>query len=91
MKQDFRCLFVKQLQTLSTLKGLTILLQLKVQVSKRKKLFDLYWDLNLVKLSRGCLLLFVSTATSPSLVLISKCARGLGCGCHEVDELLEVT
>ena len=33
--------------------------------------------------------MFVSTAISPSLILTSKCARGLGRGCHNVVELLE--
>ena len=39
----FRYPFVKKLQILSILKGLTTLLQLKGQVFKRKKEFKLYW------------------------------------------------
>ena len=89
MKQTFRCSFVKSLQISSTLKGLTTLLQLKIQVSKRTELFELYWDLNLVNLSRKCSLMFVSAAISPSLILTSNCARSLGRGCHNVVELLE--
>ena len=33
--------------------------------------------------------IFISTATSPFRILISKCARGLGRGCHNIVELLK--